>query len=156
MTADRRNAFVVAALIVSMTIGAGVLLLLEPGVPRWPGNTLLAAEQPLRVEEVEIAYARSPEEVPLLDGGSGSDDTILPIYPDGTRGPWEPRGPRVRLVVVGAVDGTVGEAQKKTLLFAVHSLSGSEGRVPVRLGDGSDATQTEELRKLLVLKQIIQ
>lgn len=73
MTADKRNAVVVIALIVSMTVGAGVLLLLEPAnKPRWEGFPQLMAECATPVQAVQVAYAASDEDPAALDDGRHS------------------------------------------------------------------------------------
>jgi len=168
MKADRRNTSVVLALVASMTLGVITLLFLEGRlVPRkqdWRGNTLLMAERGLRFEQVEVAYASSWDDLPALGVDGAGDESICLIDADGTP-QWEPRGPYVRLVVVGAdaADGLLAE-QKATLLGVLGSISQASGRevVPVRLAATMDpltplgaAPQARDLREFLERKGII-
>jgi hypothetical protein len=124
-------------LIAAMTVGAAVLLGLEswffPKTPQWSDNVALTAERGVRIDEVEVAFAASETAV---DVGSDSDDSLCEIDLGGAAR-WEPRGPRVRLFVIGAQGDTLSDAQKRTLLDALGSLSqaGAQtpGAVPVRL-----------------------
>jgi hypothetical protein len=164
MKADRRNTSVVLVLIASMTLGVITLLFLEGRlVPRkqdWRGNTLLMAERGLRFEQVEVACAASWDDLSALGIGDGNDSICL-IDADGTP-QWEPRGPYVRLVVIGAAaTGGLLDEQKATLLGVLGSISQASGRevVPVRLAATMEplgaAPQARDLREFLKRKGII-
>jgi len=159
MTAERRNAFVVVALVSSMTLGAAVLLLLAPPRYPWEGNPLLTAERRMAVREVEIAYAPADAAGESAAPDGLTDDTTCRITASGGC-LWALGGPRVRLVVVGSEEAKLGERQKQALLDAVRSIFGRRGpeAVPVRLAVGADEelpAAVKDLRDFLVLKQII-
>jgi len=159
MTAERRNAFVVAALVLSMTTGAAVLQLLEPRLIPWNGNPLLTAERGTPVREVEIAYAPADAAGESAAPDGLTDDTTCRITADGEC-LWALGGPRVRLVVVGSEERQLGERQKLALLDVVRSIFERRGpeAVPVRLAVGADEelpAAVKDLRDFLVLKQII-
>lgn len=165
MTADKRNAAVVIALILSMTLGARLLLWMEPSPPpQWQADPSLMAQRGGAVREVEITYADSGDGFEgLIRDLATTDDSICVIDAlGGTE--WEPRGPRVRLLVLGSNAPRLGEAQKRTLLAALGTFSHEAGddSVRFRLSTSSDPQQTPglsaqatDLRELLVRKQII-
>ena len=139
---DTRNTKVVAALIGAMTFGALVLLSLErlqPRPPMWSANTLLMAERGERVKDVLI------ESVPA---GASRDlaqcDCV--VYPDG-RCEWRPRGPHIRLAVVGSASERLQQSQQKNLLEVLGSMSQSRGLdlAHVRLHADSDPWRFPEL-----------
>ena len=166
MTADKRNAVVVIALIVSMTVGAGVLLLLEPAnKPRWEGFPQLMAERATPVQAVQVAYAASDEDPAALDDGRHS----LCVIDGEGEVTWMARGPRWRVVVAGSGTGELTGRQKAKLLAVLGNLNQASGQelVPVRLAPESTlrsnparspqaAGQTSDLRKLLARKKIIE
>jgi hypothetical protein len=119
---ETRNTKIVAALIAAMTCGALILLGLEqlqPRSPVWSPDTLLMAERGERVEDVVIEY---------LPAGKTHDPAEFDctIHPDG-RCEWRPRGPHVRLAVVGSPGGRLERAQQKVLLAVLGSMSQSRG-----------------------------
>ncbi len=170
MSADKRNTSVVIALVVSMTLGLLMLLWLEehlvPTKRDWSGGTLLMAERGLRVEDVRIVYAPTWSDVTALGVDPQGDDSVCLIDPAG-RPQWEPRGPRVQVVVIGADEAPTAErladAQKQTLQGVLGTLSEASGRglVPVRLAEapvpdsGLAARQAADLREFLELKGFI-
>ena len=165
MTADKRNASVVIALILSMTVGAQVLLWLEPATPRWAGDTLLMAERGTAVQ-VEVFYA-GPEDdvVALKDAAADAGDSLCVIDPSGVVERWEPRGSRVQLVVIGSEADTLSKRQKETLLAALGTLcqDGDSDRVRVQLAAEANALespavppQAADLRNLLERRGIIE
>ena len=170
MTADKRNTSVVMALVVSMTLGLLTLLWLEdhlvPAKRDWSGSTLLMAERGLRIQEVRIIYAPTWSDVAMLGIDPQGADSVCVIDPAG-QPQWEPRGPRVQVVVIGADDGPVtghlADAQKQTLQGVLGTLSEASGRrvVPVRLADAPPPTdsaaarQAADLREFLELKGFI-
>lgn len=166
MTADKRNAVVVIALILSMTLGAGILLLLEPAnKPRWEGFPQLMAERATPVQEVEVACVESDEQPVALDDGRRS---FCVIDAQG-KVTWTARGPWWRIVVAGSQTGKLTDRQKGKLLAVLGNLNQASGQelVPVRLAPESGlrhnpglspqaAEQAADLRKLLVRKKIIE
>lgn len=163
MTAERRNAAVVVTLILSMTIGARILLWLEPRPPRSEAADLRhTAERATPVQEIEIACATSQDEANALNKEPYS---FCAIDAEGNVPPWEARGPRVRLVVVGAATDKLSDRQQQQVLATLESLNRASGRelVPVRLAPESDPQRrpdapvaATDLRELLVRKGIIE
>ncbi len=168
MIPERRNATVVMALVAALTVGAAFLLALEswlfPRTPQWLESAALTAERAVPVEDVEVSY------VPALTAfdvaALAHDASICLIDVDGTAR-WEPRGPRVCLVVIGAPGDALPDVQKRTLLSALGSLcqGGERGResVPVRLAveagvpiTASAAPPVDDLYKFLERKGFIQ
>jgi hypothetical protein len=167
MAGDKRSTSVVIALVVCVTLGAVVLRALElrlvPGKPNFEGSTLLMAEQPMRVQDVEIAYVSAPASGAALALDAEGQESVCVIDSDGSPR-WEQRGPRVRLVVVGTDSETLGQEQKATLMRALGTLSAASGQevVPVRLALDSDVlrvsglpAQATDLRNYLERKGII-
>ncbi len=115
MAADKRNTQIVACLIGSMTLGAAVLLWLEPPTPGWSSATLLLAESGCAVEEVQIRYA-------------GPDAAVDPaaydcvVLPSGECA-WRPNGSRIRLAVIGSEGPRLPPAQAKALLAVFGSMT---------------------------------
>jgi len=162
MTTDKRNGLVVMALVLSLTVGVGVLFLLEPGKHLWRGDTTLIAEARQPVDEVEILCAGSLTEAQQLFVPQDADGVCV-VYPD--KNPrWLPGGPRVWLLVVGTGAETLPDAQKIWLLGALRDLTGGTGaeRVRIRLAPPLDASasqdlpkQADDLRQLLQRKQLL-
>ncbi|MBU0640512.1 MAG: hypothetical protein KKB50_16740 [Planctomycetes bacterium] len=156
MAADTRNAKVVIALTVSMTVGAALLLWLEPTTRGWSPTTLLMAERGTRVHEVAIDYV--PPTAPLP---AEMYDCI--VYDDGDWD-WKPRGSSIRLAVAGSTSQHLSEAQANTLLAVLGSMKQLRGLDlnRVRLLPESDARRRPELPpeahdlcELLARKRII-
>lgn len=166
MTADKRNTYVVIALVLSMTVGMRLLMtferLLIPEVPRWEGNPLLAAETDAAPEwQVEIHYVGSLAEMSQLQLPPQASRCI--IDPEGEP-QWEPAGSQVALVVVGTTERALTEQQQRTVLAALGVLSQDCGvdLVPVRLAADSDPRHqtglprgAQQLATLLERKGII-
>jgi hypothetical protein len=126
------------ALVAALTVGAALLLALEswlfPRTPQWRENAALTAERAVPIELVEVSY------VPTLadfDMAAVADDTSICLVEIDGAARWEPRGPRVSLVVVGTTGDALPDLQKRTLLSALGSLRQSGAQhgdaVPVRL-----------------------
>ena len=162
MNGEARNTQVVVCLILAMTIGAGILLWLEPkptipgaGMVRVTPATPLMATGGIPVEEVTIRYALP------RDGRAESADCA--ILPDGSC-LWRADSPRVHLVVYGSQSDKLSAAQKKSLLAALGSMTlGRGGKlVQVRLDADSDVRrepglppQARDLCELLLRKGMI-
>jgi hypothetical protein len=156
VSADKRNTKIVALLIGAMTFGAAVLLWLEPPTHGWSSGTLLMAESVPAVEEVRIEYVNGQ----TAGGAVGYDCLVLP---DGTC-EWHPTGPRIRLAVVGPDEATMLEAQCRTLLAVLGTMTQRHGLTlaQVWLDPASDARLHPELPagahglvELLVRKGIV-
>jgi len=139
---DTRNTKVVAVLIAAMTFGALVLLSLErlqPRPPVWSPDTLLMAERGERVKDVLIEY---------VPAGASHDlarfDCV--VHPDG-RSEWRPRGPDIRLAVVGSASERLQQSQQRSLLAVLGSMSQSRGLdlAHIRLHADSDPRRCPEL-----------
>jgi|GEM_PF-898565 len=170
MAGNSRNASVVIALVVSMTLGLLMLLWLEhalvPARRDFSGSALLMAQRGMQVSSVDIAYAASWDDVPALGITADTTDSVCLITPDGEV-QWAERGPHVRLIVIGT-DGATAERlndeQKRKLLDVLGTLSGvsGQGLVPVRFepdhlasANSPAAAQVADLRDFLVLKGFI-
>lgn len=156
MNAESRNTRIVACLIASMTLGAAVLLWLEPPRQGWADASLLVAENGQRIDQIIIHYHRPDE--PLL-----ADSYDCLVMPDGQYD-WRPRGRRLRLSVLGTWDQALAPVQARALLILLGNLS--QGRRDlgdfVRLDTDSDARvatdlppQAYDLTDLLIRKGII-
>jgi hypothetical protein len=164
MTADKRNASIIIALVLAMTAGAQVLLSFESWIgarpTHWEGDVRLSAERGNPVQHVEISYVASRDDVDALT--LDERDSICVIGPSGAVEIWQPAGPRVRLIVIGSDAERLADQQKLTILATLGSLSEASGvdLVGVQFAAGTrDAAelpaQAQDLRDLLVKKQII-
>jgi len=162
MTADKRNNHVVIALVLSMTMGAGLLRVLEPPRVKVTNSApLLAAESGLRIEEIDVDYAPSVEAAEqVIQYQPTSPDTVVIVYPD--RNPEvRPAGPRVRLIVAGTGEQNLSRQQSQHLLGALAGLNELSGRalVDVRLMPSLEAgnltPEARDVRALLVRKQLV-
>lgn len=156
MVPDSRNTRIVACLIASMTLGAGVLLWLEPASRGWAKGPLLLAENGRAIESVVISYARADE--PVVP-----DDYGCLVFPDG-QCEWRPDSTLLRVLVVGSPDEQLGDAQARALLMLLGNVCHGRKDVAsfVRLDPGSDARlvsdlprQGQALTRLLVRKGIV-
>lgn len=149
-----RNAKVVVTLVISVSLGTGVLLSTEPEVRQWsspPWDPRLASPP----RSVEIAYI-APQDDPEPAGY----DCV--IYPD--REPlWRPTGQRVRVGVVGTDDPRLPREQARRLLAVLGGLRRIGLDVlEFQLAPGSDARlhpelppQAHDLCALLTRKGIV-
>lgn len=161
MTAEKRNTAVVVFLILSLTVGAKVLLWLLPQPHQYAAPPLLMAETAAPLEEIEIDYVADLPEAEAVVESLGAVDGCCLVYPDQT--PELRRvGPRMRVLVIAPGGKGLGDWQKKTLFRVLGSLNSASGQnlVPMRLGvtlaGGDDlAPAARELCDLLVAKQII-
>lgn len=153
VVADTRNTRIVAFLIGSMTVGASVLLWIEPSTRGWSSATLLMAESARAIQEVQIVYTRAG-----VDPGS-YECMVLP----GGQCKWRPNGSRIRLVVIGSDAPELPRAQAETLLAVFGSMTQRHGLDLDRvwLHPASDArlhpelpVQAHDLCDLLVRKGI--
>ncbi len=164
MTTDKRNGVVVIALILSLTAGAGVLFLLEPGKLAWKGGAALVVEQgaPEQVRDIGVHYASSVDEAARLAASAG-DDSVCVVYQD--RIPeCERGGPRVWLIVIGDAQETLPVQQQRWLLGALRGLTQASGvdQVRIRLAPPLDTAASADmspgqldLRQLLERKKLI-
>lgn len=159
MTAEKRNANVVIALIGALTVGASVLLWMEPRHATSGGagrDALLMAENQQPVAQLTIAYAKS---VVGLD--RGRFDGI--IHPDGNL-EWESRSSNARVLVIGSGGSELNQDQAQRLIYLVRWLNEQRGLDlrNVSLERSSDARETRglpgearELTKLLLARDVI-
>ena len=163
MTAGTRNAAVVFTLILSMTVGARLLIWLEPWPEKPPGHALalLMAERATPVQDVEILYAASAAEAQALNQ---APDSFCAIDPAGNPELCERRGPRIRLVMIGTGADKLADCQKLELLSTLCNLQKDNGLdlSRVRLAPESDVQRVRDLppaagdlRQFLVNKGII-
>jgi len=139
VASDKRNTKVVAFLIGSMTVGAAVLLWLEPPTEGWSATTLLMAERVPAIEDVQVQYAEQ---------GAGLDPNAYDcvVWPSGDCR-WKPRGSRICLAVMGSDAEQLPQPQAEKLLAAFGSMTQRHG-VDLRrvwLHPASDARLHPEL-----------
>lgn len=112
-------------LVFAMSIGAGVLFLLDGTVP-WSGGPALTAvsgARPGPVESIEIQYVRPAE---LAQAGS-FDYVVYPAsYPQRVRSAEE-IGSRIRVAVVGSGSSQLDAGQQGALLNVIGSLRRARG-----------------------------
>ena len=139
-----------------MTIGATVLLWMEPPSPGWSPATLLMAESAHNVDEVRVEFVAADA---LPEPGT-YDCAILPNG-DCT---WDPQSAQIRLVVVSSDEPALPRAQAEMLLSVFGSLNHRHGLnlEHVWLHPSSDArlhpdlpAQAHDLCDLLVRKGVI-
>jgi hypothetical protein len=156
VASDVRNTKTVVFLIGSMTIGAAVLLWLEPPTPGWSPATLLMAESARAVDEVRIDYVTP-------DGPIDPEECDCAVLPSGAC-VWRPQGSRIRLAVIGSEASELSQAQAQTLLAVFGTLTQRHGLQLERvwLHPASDArlhpelpAQAHDLCDLLVRKGIV-
>jgi hypothetical protein len=156
VASDKRNTKVVAFLIGSMTLGAAVLLGLEPPTRGWSATTLLMAERVRAIEDVQVQYA-DPDAV--VD--PNAYDCV--VWPSGEC-QWQPHGPRICLAVMGSGSQPLPHTQAETLLAVFGSMTQRHGLDLRRvwLHPASDARlhpelppAAHELCNLLVRKSIV-
>lgn len=156
VTADKRNIKVVAALFITMTLGAGLLLLLEPYPRNWSHEPLLIAQTRNTISDLTIYDI--PRGAPL----EASDfDGVL--YDDG-RLDWRPADGATRLAVVEGLSGRMEKEQKRALLnlFGELDRSGVLSLQGIALDPASDprsysrlSQHAKDLCDWLVLKGFI-
>lgn len=106
-----RNAKVVVSLVVSVSLGTGVLLSTEPELRQW---AVPPCDPQTRPRQVQIAY------VPPERGVEPGQYDCL-IYPD--REPlWQPRGPALHVAVVGTSQDRLPKQQVRRLLAVLGGL----------------------------------
>lgn len=158
MSADKRNTAVVVALVLSLTVGARLLLWLEPGSPQWEGDTLLMAQRGGAVQQIDVHFADDRDA--LAEMYIDERDSLCVVYPN-EEPKWWPGGPQVHLVVVGDHDQQLSQQQMAWVLGALGSLIQDSGQdlLPVRLADSATGPglppQAADLRSLLERKGII-
>lgn len=157
MHGETRNSKVVVCLILAMTIGAGILLWLEPD----PGTAVLTAgmiatgDSPLT--DVIVSYAPPGEVV-----GAGANCVILP---DGRGEIWRPADACLRVALIGSdTTEALPEVQQEALLSLLDGLRRLDGddAVRIRLDPPSTAQEdaewpppARELRDLLLRKGML-
>jgi hypothetical protein len=128
---ESRNARVVALLILSMSMGVGVLFLLD-GTLTWRAPAALTAQTGTRLDQVEIFFLPA-------QAAAGERDFDCLILPDG-RKVGAPRPPHVRLAVQAAPEDRLTLAQQTALLDTLRMIGRWRYLTPdcVRLASDSD------------------
>lgn len=129
---DQRNAKVVVALFGALTIGAGLLLWMEPryaGIRT--GTPLLMMQGAATFESLEIEFLEAGRRFATLDY-----DCLIPAEGELV---WNPQGTALRLLVVGQKDRLTNR-QARQLNELISNLQQNNGLDPanVRLAHGSD------------------
>ncbi len=130
--ADQRNAKVVVALFGALTIGAGLLLWMEPryaGIR--PGTPLLMMQGAATFESLEIEFLEAGRRFATQDY-----DCLIPADGEVV---WNPQNSALRLLVVGQKD-RLTTRQARQLNELINSLQQNNGLDPasIRLARGSD------------------
>lgn len=161
MTRDSRNTRVTVCLVLSMTLGAAVLMWLQPSAVGWPRDALpMMAERGGVVEAVTIEWI-TPE---ILAADYATDCVIRP---GSELADWHPRSGlrELRISLVQARDGRLDPAQAQTLLRVLGTMRYARelDLRSVSLHPDSDPTRrrgltrdAHELRDLLTRKGILQ
>lgn len=116
MVNERRNANVVAMLVASLTVGAGLLLVLEPHAKTGKANPTLAAVRGDRLDSLMIEWAEEGTTI-MLENAIRIDADAKVSGSTDTRG---------RLVVFSPRGG-MSEDQQKEVLRVLKELSETRG-----------------------------
>ncbi len=138
MNPDNRNARVIGLLVGAMTVGASVLLALEPAGIRWGGAPLLAMRNVSALESARICFIAS-----VLDTTLAEYDCV--ILPSGDP-IWQPRSAHIRVAVVGDGKPQLPEAQVEALLAILGNLTQTLGLSPTQItldGDSDPRIRTD-------------
>jgi hypothetical protein len=154
---DTRNARIVGTLIGSLTVGAALLLWLEPrGVSGRTGASLLMMENQTPIEDVTIDFASADERFDETQ----FDCILQPDRP----ATWHPTGTSIHVLLVGSGGDRLQESQAAELLRFLGLLSTERGLDlgRVRLSEESDwrhapglPLEARDLADLLVRKGFI-
>jgi len=117
---DKRNANVVGVLFIALTVGAGALLMLEPRAQRWQPDALLMAHNGSPIESLTIDYPTAE-----FRGDLTQYDCVVPA--DGGPPTWNPRSPRIRVLVAPSAGDRIPHAQKEALLGLIGGLFHGNG-----------------------------
>lgn len=128
MSPEHRNKIIVAFLIGSMTLGAALLLWLEPATPH-AGDALLIAQTPTTIDDATITCVGAD------DPGLADFDCL--VNRDGEV-QWQLRGGSVRIGVLSADQAHLEDAQARGLLAALAGLVQSYGLNPARVELAAD------------------
>jgi hypothetical protein len=158
MDHSTRNAKTVTALIISMSVGAALLLGLEPKNDN-PPSTMLIARDAAAVDSLLVEFV--PQE--SADSLAAYHCVILPDKEGSCV--WRPDGgSQIRLAILGPQDQPLGQEQAHNLLRVVGTLHRSYGldfsniRLAVNTAPGGQASTERgprDLRDLLVRKGFI-
>ena len=159
MTQDTRSTRVTIYLILSMTLGAALLMWLEVPTRGWAAGTYLMAERGGSIEAVTLTFV--PEDQPVL---RGEYDCV--VRPEGAP-IWDPRGDdvrHVRVAILASPEDRLTDSQAGDLMRILGSMKQQRGLdlSRVKLHPDSDdryrpelPRQAYELRDLLVRKGIL-
>lgn len=130
VTSDKRNTNVMIALLGSLTVGALLLLWLEPrptGLAAG-GSAGLMATVSNRVEFATIEY--------LPPGATDLQSYDCIIRPDQVQ--WNLRNSNARLAVIGSGGATLSDGHRRQLLQAIRDLARSTGLSPNQIRLSAD------------------
>lgn len=160
MSSNTRNTRMIVALVVAMTLGAGLLLQLESRMPRapWDEASPLMARQETAVESMTISTIRDRESMRGADADLGEFDAA--ILPSGECYWREAASGAVRVALLASGEGMNTE-QARTLLLVIRSLHNLRGldlshiRLEPEAGDAAAAAAHRDVRALLARKGLI-
>lgn len=150
MNSDKRNTQVLVALIVSMTLGAGLLKLLESPVPK--SADLLAAVEGKSVATLTVGVVRGVNDPALASFESYIDEHGACH--------WRQEGADVRLAIVGDPAQRLSEPQAVMLLQMIATLRRERGlelravRLATTAGD-TEPAMMRDMREMLERKGML-
>ncbi|MBI5865607.1 MAG: hypothetical protein HZB38_14085 [Planctomycetes bacterium] len=138
MNSEKRNARVVAFLIGALTVGAAVLLYMEPRGGRG-GAPLLMMESGQQVADVTIEF---------IEAGQAwrATDYDCVVLPSGEVS-WNPRSSSIQLLVVGSGSAHLSDGQASALIQVLGELSheGGLSLANVELARNCDSRRVSDL-----------
>lgn len=146
MNSENRNAFVVIALVVSMSAGVLLLQAMEPRSVRYaPSPSALMAGRSNPINSVTVIFVTDTSAVEPSDF-----DGIVTADAKRT---WDPKRSDVRIAVYAGRGGAFPDARKSELLKLLAGIAADTGQVSIRVA--LEAPSPDELRsapngKLLV------
>lgn len=130
MTSDKRNTNVMIALLGSLTLGALMLLWLEPRAASPDGGAApaLMATSAKPVEFATVEYVKP--------GRANLESYDCVVYVD--RVEWSLRNSNARIAVVGEGGATLSDGCRRQLLTAIRDLTRSTGLSPNQIRLAAD------------------
>ncbi len=159
MSSNTRNTRMIIALVVAMTVGAGLLLQLESRMPRapWDASSPLMARQEHAVDALIICTIGGRESLQRAEPDLGEFDAA--ILPNGECYWRQAAAGTVRIALVAA-SGGISTEQASTLLLVIRSLHNLRGLDLARVAlepqptDRDAAAAHQAVRVLLARKGI--
>lgn len=154
MTADRRNAIVVIALLSALTLGISTLWMLEPARSTYAEAPLLMAERGARPQTVAVDYIADAAQAAGLLQQDGPE-TVCLILPDAQPQLGPEHGGRVRVVVAGSGgDVRLSDEQSRKVLGALAQFRAERVQLEPGLDDRQNPNLPQEARDLLRLLKL--